>query len=159
MEFHQSFLCQGVAYMTYSQSYKSQRWFRDYSEALQGVKERACVHDLSSVWECFCVCVCARYLLVRQLEFLPVLKAITKVNYDFYWCANIFWRVVAFAGVCMSCWEGYTVPCNFRLIIRDLRGDVHWRYSKEFITMSKEARKFGAQDVFQEWSHGNLRFN
>ena len=48
----------GGEYMTYSQSYKSQRWFRDDSEALQRVKERACFNDLSSVWECFCVCVC-----------------------------------------------------------------------------------------------------
>ena len=33
MEFHQSFLCQGVAYMTYSQSYKSQRSLRCTSKS------------------------------------------------------------------------------------------------------------------------------
>lgn len=154
IEFHQSVLCQGVAYMTYSQSYKSQRWFRDDSEALQRVKERACFHDLSSVWECFCVCVCARYLLVRQLEFLPVLKAITKVNYDFHWCANIFWRVFAFAGVCMSCWEGYTVPCNFQLIIR---GSFGWCALKIFqgiyhyVKRSKEVWSPGRFSRMKSW--------
>lgn len=124
----------------------TQKHFKESKKELVLMTFRVC--------ESVSVCVCARYLLVRQLEFLPVLKAITKVSYDFHWCANIFWRVFAFDGVCMSCWEGYTVPCNFRLIIR---GSLGWCALKIFqgiyhyVKRSKEVWSPGRFSRMKSW--------